>query len=304
MPWNYHDLFFQEPPALGGGILDAPYSGLDVVDLSRRFYAGLGLSVDPILARSDLYERPGKSPHAFCTDIDRQGDVRVLANVVPTEYWASTMLHELGHGVYSSLFIPRELPYTVRAESHILTTEGIAMLFELFSKNAAWLTRMGVVVPDVGAFDRAARQTLREGLLVFSRWAQVMYRFEKAMYEHPEADLSDLWWSLVERYQLVGRPPGRQAPDYASKIHIVAAPAYYHNYMLGRLFASQLHHAIAREVLHATPSQALYVDRRDVGDFLRARVFAPGRTLRWDALTRFATGDELSARAFAADFGN
>ena len=51
--------------------------------------------------RSDLYEKPGKSPHAFCTDIDREGDVRVLANIVPNEYWMGTMLHELGHSVYS-----------------------------------------------------------------------------------------------------------------------------------------------------------------------------------------------------------
>ena len=44
-------------------------------------------------------------------------------------------------------------------------------------------------------------------------------------------------------------PTGRNAPDYASKIHIVSAPVYYHNYMMGELFASQVHHAIAREVL-------------------------------------------------------
>ena len=48
---------------------------------------------------------------------------------------------------------------------------------------------------------------------------------------------------------MIKRPEGRNAPDYASKIHIVGAPAYYHNYMMGELFASQVHHAIAREVL-------------------------------------------------------
>ena len=36
-----------------------------------------------------------------------QGDVRVLANIVPNEYWMGTMLHELGHSVYSSKNIPR-----------------------------------------------------------------------------------------------------------------------------------------------------------------------------------------------------
>ena len=63
-----------------------------------------------MIARSDLYEKPGKSPHAFCTDIDREGDVRVLANIVPNEYWMGTMLHELGHSVYSSKNIPASAP--------------------------------------------------------------------------------------------------------------------------------------------------------------------------------------------------
>ena len=97
-----------------------------------------------MIARSDLYEKPGKSPHAFCTDIDREGDVRVLANIVPNEYWMGTMLHELGHSVYSSKNIPRSLPYVLRSESHILTTEGVAMMFERFSKDADWLQAMGV----------------------------------------------------------------------------------------------------------------------------------------------------------------
>ena len=39
-----------------------------------------------------------------------KGDVRVLANIVPNEYWMGTMLHELGHSVYSSKNIPRERP--------------------------------------------------------------------------------------------------------------------------------------------------------------------------------------------------
>ena len=76
--------------------LDAAYAKADILKLCREFYAGIGLPIDDVIARSDLYEKPGKSPHAFCTDIDREGDVRVLANIVPNEYWMGTMLHELG----------------------------------------------------------------------------------------------------------------------------------------------------------------------------------------------------------------
>jgi len=301
-PWHYHDPFFQEAPAISETSLDEVYAKVDILDLCRRFFKGIDLPVDDVLARSDLYERKGKSPHAFCTDIDRDGDVRVLANIVPNEYWMATMLHELGHAVYSSKNIPPSVPYVLRTEAHILTTEGIAMLFEKFSKSASWLQEMGVAVPDPQAFDRTGRQMRRNQLLIFSRWCQVMLRFEKAMYADPEQDLNRLWWDLVERYQALTRPEGRNAPDYASKIHIVSAPCYYHNYMMGELFASQVHHTIAREVLQTRPDRASYVNRKEVGNFLKTRIFASGRIDPWNVLTEKATGARLNARAFAEDF--
>jgi peptidyl-dipeptidase A len=303
MPWHYHDPFFQESPAVFDADLDAPYRKADILDLCRKFYAGVGLPIDDVIARSDLYEKKGKSPHAFCTDIDREGDVRVLANIVPNEYWMGTMLHELGHSVYSSKNIPQSVPYVLRGEAHILTTEGVAMQFERFSKSRAWLEKMGVVVEDGAAFDAAAKKVQRNQLLIFSRWCQVMLRFEKGMYENPDQDLSALWWSLVEKYQGLKKPAGRNAPDFGSKIHICSAPVYYHNYMMGQLFASQVHHTIAREVYNgADPSTVIYVGDRRVGDFMRKKVFEPGRSLSWKGLTKFATGEELGAKAFAKDF--
>lgn len=302
-PWHYHDPFFQESPAVFDANLDAPYAKADILKLCRDFYKGFGLPIDDVIARSDLYEKKGKSPHAFCTDIDREGDVRVLANIVPNEYWMGTMLHELGHSVYSSKNIPKEVPYIVRGESHILTTEGVAMQFERFSKSRKWLGQMGVTVDNPEAFETAAEKVRRNQLLIFSRWCQVMLRFEKAMYENPGQDLNKLWWDLVEKYQGLTRPNDRNAPDYASKIHIVSAPVYYHNYMMGQLFASQVHHAIAREVYNnADPNTVTYFNEPKVGEFMKKKVFAPGRTLDWRDLTKFATGSELSPKAFAADF--
>lgn len=129
-----------------------------------------------------------------------------------------------------------------------------------------------------------------------------MFRFEKSMYENPDRDLNKLWWDLVEKYQLVRRPEGRNAPDYAAKIHIVSSPAYYHNYLMGELFACQLNAAIAREVFNAPPAGVLYNGNAKVGEFLKARVFGPGRTVHWTELIRAATGEPLNARAFAAEF--
>lgn len=305
-PWHYHDPFFQEAPGVFKTDLDKIFATADIVRLCRDFYRGIGLPIDLVIERSnnDFAPRKGKNPHAFCTDITRDGtDVRVLANIVPNEYWMSTMLHEFGHSVYSSINIPEKLPYVLRTDSHILTTEGVAMLFERLSKRRGWLEKMGVEVADAKAFDATAAKMMRNKLLVFSRWCQVMLRFEKGMYENPDQDLNKLWWDQVERYQLLRRPEGRNAPDYGSKIHIIVAPVYYHNYMMGEMFASQVHHAIVRDVYGgAQPDGVVYVGNKKVGEFMQKRVFDPGRTLSWNELARHATGADLTPAAFAKDF--
>jgi len=305
MPWHYHDPFFQEAPNVFSANLDGIYANLDLVQLSRDFYRGIDLPIDRVIEKTgDFAPHKGKNPHAFCIDLTRDGsDVRVLANVAQDEYWMSTLLHEFGHSVYSSINIPEKLPYVLRMESHILTTEGVAMMFERLSKRRGWLEKMGVKVDDPQSFDETASKIQRARLLIFSRWCQVMLRFERGMYENPDQDLNKLWWDMVERYQLLQCPPGRNAPDYGSKIHIVSAPVYYHNYMLGEMFASQLHHAIAREVFAgAHPATVVYAGNKEVGKFMRQRVFEPGRTVTWNALTRGATGADLSPEAFARDF--
>ncbi|HEY6564326.1 MAG TPA: M2 family metallopeptidase, partial [Pirellulaceae bacterium] len=279
------------------------FAQVNIPRVCDRFYSGIGLPIDTVLEKSDLLEKPGKSPHAFCTDIDREGDVRVLANIVPNEYWMTTMLHELGHSVYSSKFIPSTVPYLLRSDAHILATEGMAMMFERFAGSSEWLKAMDIPVANPAQYDEVCRKNRRNKLLIFSRWCQVMLRFEMEMYKNPAQDLNKLWWDLVEKYQMVRRPEGRNAPDYASKIHIVSAPVYYHNYMMGEMFACQLHAALAKEVLKATdPTRAIYYDNKRVAQYLQAKVFDKGATLPWNELTRFATGADLNSQAFAREF--
>ena len=84
-PWHYHDPFFQRTPLVYDVDLDRYYAEQDVAKLAIDYYAGIGMPVDDIMARSDLYDKPGKNPHAFATDIDRKGDVRILANIANDE---------------------------------------------------------------------------------------------------------------------------------------------------------------------------------------------------------------------------
>lgn len=299
-PWHYEDPFFQEAPRIYDVDLDAYYTGRDVVDLVSRFYRGIGLEVDQILARSDLYEKPGKDQHAFCTDIDRNGDIRILANIKDDESWTGTMLHELGHAVHD-LYVDPELPYLLRQEAHIFTTEAIAMLFGRLSKDPEWIRdSLGISEKETGRIAPDINKSLRLHQLVFSRWSQVMLNFERQLYMDPEQDLNRLWWDLAQELQLLTPPERTDFPHWASKTHIVSAPVYYHNYLLGELLASQLDRHIRHNVLPSA-SRVIY-GQRSVGDYLKKRVFGPGASYRWDELIVRATGESLTPKYFVAEF--
>ncbi len=141
MPWHYHDPFFQEAPMVQEIDLDVYFKGKDIKQLSAQFFNGIGLNVSTILAKSDLYDRKGKNPHAFCTDIDKEGDVRILCNIQDVKLWMTVQLHELGHAVYSK-YNDRHVPYLLRHPAHAFTTEAIAMLFGRLSKDPLWMQEM------------------------------------------------------------------------------------------------------------------------------------------------------------------
>jgi len=129
-----------------------------------------------------------------------------------------------------------------------------------------------------------------------------MLRFEKELYGNPDQNLNALWWSLAEKYQGLKKPDGRNAPDYASKVHIVTAPCYYHNYEMGELFACQVHYAMVNVLQPGVhPRDAIYIEDPRVGDWMRDKVFSQGKLLPWNALTKHATGKELNPEAFAED---
>ncbi|HEX9652643.1 MAG TPA: M2 family metallopeptidase, partial [bacterium] len=303
MPWHYQNRFFQEAPKVYEVDLDKYYQDEDVVALTQTYYASLGLPIDDVIARSDLYEKEGKYQHAYCTDIDKEGDVRVVCNVKPNYNWMNTMLHEYGHAVYFK-FHDRATPWVLREPAHTLTTEAIAMLFGRFASSPAWLKDMaGISEAEKQQIAANSFKTQRLEQLVFSRWAQVMYRFEKAMYENPDQDLNALWWDLVEKYQMVKRPPDRNAPDWASKIHVALYPAYYHNYLMGELLASQLFHYINKNVLKTDDvKDQSFANQKAVGQYLIDKVFVPANQYFWNDMIEKATGEKLTAKYFARQF--
>jgi peptidyl-dipeptidase A len=302
MPWHYQDRFFQNGPQIYKVDLDSYFTGKDLIALTIDYYRGIGLDIKDLVAKSDLFEKEGKYQHAYCTDIDREGDIRVVCNIKPNYKWMGTMLHEYGHAVYDK-YIDKSLPWELRTHAHIFTTEAIAMFFGRLASNTGWLRAMlGIAKEECEKIESACFNSFRLEQLVFSRWVQVMFRFEKGMYENPRQDLNALWWALVEKYQLIKKPEGRDEPDWASKIHVALYPAYYHNYMLGELLASQFHFYILNNI----PGDGFlkFVNNISTGNYFRNEVFKPGAKMRWDELIKYATGEALTPKYYALQMMN
>lgn len=303
MPWHYENRFFQEAPKIYKVNLDSYYKDKDIVALTKSYNSGLGLPIDNLVAKSDLFEKEGKYQHAYCTNIDKGKDVRVVCNVKPNYNWMGTMLHEFGHAVYD-YNIDSTLPWTLREPAHTFTTEAIAMMFGRMASNGQWLVDVvGISKEEKDKIAGESFKSLRLEQLTFSRWVQVVYRFEKAMYENPDADLNKLWWDLVEKYQMLKRPEGRNKPDYASKIHIALYPAYYHNYLMGELLASQYYAYIVKNVLHSDDlKNQSFVNKPEVGSYLLEKIFKPGTKYYWNDMIEKATGEKLTAKYYAKQF--
>jgi len=303
MPWDYQNRFFQEAPKIYNVDLDSYFKGKDIVALTNNYYAGINMDISALISHSDLFEKPGKNQHAYCTDIDNEGDIRVLCNVKQNHNWMSTMLHEFGHASYDK-YIDPSLPYTLREPAHTFTTEAIAMLMGRLASNAQWIQDMTKI--DDKEKQKIADESfkmLRLEQLVFSRWAQVMYRFEKGLYENPDQDLNKLWWNLVEKYQMLKRPADRNQPDWATKIHIATSPCYYHNYLLGELLASQLNNYIVTKIIKGNDiKNPSYVNNKEIGNYLIEKVFKPGRKYYWNDMIEKATGEKLTAKYYAKQF--
>jgi peptidyl-dipeptidase A len=177
------------------------------------------------------------------------------------------------------------------------------MLFGRLASNADWLVENLKIEQNLAetiSTDGFAK--LRAEQLIFSRWVQVVYRFEREMYKNPEQDLNSLWWNLVKKYQEITKPIGRNSADWASKIHIALYPAYYHNYILGEILASQLHFFITEKVITNDNTKKSFSKDKTIGDYLKNLYFSYGALYEWNKLIEKAIGEKLNPKYYAKQF--
>jgi peptidyl-dipeptidase A len=295
-PWHYGDPFFQRPPRSSGPDLDREFADKDPEPLAIAACDSIGLDVRGILNRSDLYPKPGKNQHAFCTWVQPDGsDVRVLCNLNRSHRWTATLLHELGHAVAAE-YADRTLPTPVVLWPNGIIAETESQTIERMASDARWFHEVvGVPAERARALADALHERERLSQLVMTRWSLVQAHFERQIHADPEADLRTIWWDLVERFQLIRRPDGRDAPDWAAKIHNANFPGSYYVYILGELVVSQLHNALLREVggLYGHP---------EAGAFLRERLFKLGGQHDWERTVELATGQPLAVDAYVQEW--
>lgn len=292
-PWAWSDPFCQEDP-LDTQELDQLVDQVDIAAASAQFYQQMGVDVQPILARSDMYERPGKNQHAFCMHLDREGDVRTLNNVKASIKWLETVLHELGHAIYELGFDPK-LPWLLREPPHMIPTEAMALIAGRQAYRSSSLAQL--IGPQKESLRKKADQSLRRRQLIFSRWVLVMTTFESELYRNPEQDLNSLWWQCVQKYQKITPPKNRQGKfDWATKYHIGLAPVYYFSYLLGEMFASAIQEALSKE------TGTIDLNSPKAGAFLQKKLFSPGNRMSWFDLVKHVTGQPLSPDAWIQEF--
>ena len=298
-PWHYEDPFAQKSPILPELELDSFYKNKDIEDLTRKTFAGLGMDVDKLMAKSDLYPRDNKDQHAFCISMDKDGDVRVLCNIDKSSNWMDTMLHEFGHAAYD-FYIDKSLPFGLKDPAHIFTTEAIAMVMGRLAHDSRWLHGIaGMPLDEANRIDRLLKKQMQWDMIIFARWVLVMSHFERDMYANPKQDLNKLWWDYVEEFQFIKKPQGRNMPDWATKNHIATAPVYYHNYLLGEILASQLTYYIKDKI-----GGNHLINNAKAGKFLIDKIFNVGVKYHWNEMISKATGEKLNPKYFIEQFVN
>jgi oligoendopeptidase F len=290
-PWHYVDPFFQEAPPSNATNLDPFYAEKDLLAITTDTFSSMGIEIDDLYAKSDLFPREGKNPTAFCADIDRGNDVRVLCNLIEDAYWMETNLHEFGHAAYFK-YVDANLPFALRTVSHTLTTESIAMLFGKMGKDPRWLKRfLQVDAATVHTLTPELEKFQQSQMLIAARWIITFVLFEKELYENPDQDLNTLWWKIVSEVQLVTPPDSTDNPDWAAKIHFTLAPVYYQNYLLGELMAAQL-------LRHIETNISPEFFTKETGELLIQEFFKPAARYNWNEKIRRITGEKLNPTHF------
>ena len=285
---------------------DKYFKGMDPRPLIRETGRKIGIDVDDIVDRSDLFPRDGKNPHWYLFGLRVPDDIRSIGNIDPTFQSSmggtvSTEFHEVtGHGAgYAS--VNPELPHLFR-DLHTIITESDAMMMEDLMYNKYWLKETAKFDNStVGDFVTSGRQyNLAQNLVSFFHNYLLITDFERELYNLPDEELTldnanKLWAKKSYEYLGIRIPKDRNEPDWAYKIHFATAPVYYECYFLGQLVRAQ----VTREINKLAGKRGLC--SKETGDFLK-KFRGVGESYPWHVLVKHMTGSSLGVDALRREF--
>ena len=255
----------------------------EVVDISKKAYAGMGYDVDKLPIELDLFPRANKNTHGFSFPIEAGKDARILANLTNNVSSIDTLMHELGHSVFTVKTNPK-LPY-LEQDTTSTMTEAVAMMMGDMPRTEGLIKDK--VSPEVFAkFQKSAAE--EDSKFVGSSMAII--DFERNMYKNPDQDLKQLWKDMGVKYK------GRSEKDeptneWATIPHFLSHPAYYQNYFRASLIKAQLYDALTDKFGNLT-------ENKNTAKYLDEHIFQYGGSKEDDEILQEVTGKPLTAEAF------
>lgn len=257
-----------------------------VTQVASSMYKRMGWDLSKLPILMDLFPREGKNQHGFCFGIDKNKDVRILANLKNNVNSVETLLHESGHGVYS-VGISDRIPLFDREFASMALTEAVAMLMESLPY------REGTFVKDLDMPKELAEKLelqRQKDLVGFVRSYLCDINFEKQLYANPDQDIAKLWYDMQHKYLRMNIPEVLDN-SWASVPHFLTHPAYLQNYLRAEIMAAQIYEAATQKLGPLTQNEK-------TAEFFRQKLFRFGSTLTDGEIIKHMTGKELGAEAF------
>jgi peptidyl-dipeptidase A len=258
---------------------DTTYSKNDFMGILETFFGYGNLPIDAIYANSDIWFEEGKINQSFFFSPDSEKkDYRIYSNSKPNLLGMGNLIHEFGHAVHYQSVGPT-IPYLL-SEPHPITAEGVGIYFGnklFYSKELQAL--LGINTPNKSVY---FNQFTNPSVLVFARKLIRAIKFEKAIFENPDQDFNELWWSLSEKYLYEKVENKNRLPEWITNYHILTVSGIHVDYIYAIAFAAQL------EYFHPGANFGA----------LKDRLFFYGDAMSWDRLLELSTGEKLDLNYF------
>lgn len=264
-------------------INDKLQSAQEVVDICKNTYKKMGYNIDNLPIILDLFPRENKNTHGFSFPIEAGKDARILANLTNNVTSIDTLLHELGHSVFTVKTNP-DLPY-LEQDTTCTMTEAIAMMM-------GDLPRLENIMDNKISQEiiQKFKKTLSKEDSKFVSSSITIIDFERNMYKNPNQDLKELWKNLCIKYKY--RNPNEEATnEWATIPHYLSHPAYYQNYFRASLIKAQIYRALTDKLGELTSNNK-------TADYLDKNLFQYGGSKEDDEILDAITGKKLSATDF------